>query len=256
MPKPNRFLAVAVLHTMLIFLSPAAGYGQAGPVIGEDRSTTPGSGFPLDKALITTKPLIGGSDSIIPKGRIELFNGQDFTGWSFYMRNDADPLKTWNITNGLMHCNGADVGYLRTKESFRDYHLTVEWRFVKMALKADNTGVLVHIQPPDKIWPQCVQVQGKHERQGDLFLMAGAQSKEHHGIDANTALPMRGESAEKAIGEWNTCETVCAGNSVKAYINGKLLNETTECTVTNGAIGIQSEGAEFEIRKILIEPLN
>ena len=41
----------------------------------------------------------------------------------------------------------------------------------------------------------------------------------------------------------------------RAIINGKVLNEGTECTVTNGAIGIQSEGAEFEIRKMFAEPL-
>ena len=38
-------------------------------------------------------------------------------------------------------------------------------------------------------------------------------------------------------------------------INGKLLNEITECTVTSGFVGIQSEGADFEIRKMYLEPL-
>jgi hypothetical protein len=45
------------------------------------------------------------------------------------------------------------------------------------------------------------------------------------------------------------------GNDVKAIINGKLLNEITECTVTNGFVGIQSEGADFEIRKIELQPI-
>jgi hypothetical protein len=42
---------------------------------------------------------------------------------------------------------------------------------------------------------------------------------------------------------------------VKAFVNGKLMNETTECTVTSGFIGFQSEGAEFEIRKVFLEPI-
>ena len=41
----------------------------------------------------------------------------------------------------------------------------------------------------------------------------------------------------------------------KAIINGKLLNEITECTVSSGFVGIQSEGADFEIRKIYLQPL-
>ena len=65
---------------------------------------------------------------------------------------------------------------------------------MKVAPKADNTGVLVHIQSPDKVWPMCIQNQGKSGRQGDLFLMAGAECKgaqgheqEHAGPDARAA---------------------------------------------------------------------
>ena len=49
--------------------------------------------------------------------------------------------------------------------------------------------------------------------------------------------------------------TVCSGNDVKAYVNGKFMNESTECTVSSGFIGFQSEGGEFEIRKVFLEPL-
>ena len=190
-----------------------------------------------------------------PTNHLELFNGKNFEGWAFISRSTNAPADTWSVTNGVIHCSGKSVGYLRTEKGFRDYKLTVEWRFVKMAPKVDNTGVLVHMQLPDKVWPPCVQVQGKHDRQGDLFLMAGAESREHRGLDANTAIPMRGDSNEKPVGEWNICEAVCATNSVKACINGRLLNETTECTVSSGFIGIQSEGAEFEIRKMFVEPV-
>lgn len=195
------------------------------------------------------------SAAIIPKSRVELFDGKDFSGLTFCMSRNADPMKTWSVTNGVIHCTGKPTGYLRTEKNYRDYKLTVEWRFVKVAPKADNSGVLVHIQSPDRVWPRCVQCQGKSGAQGDLFLMSGAESKEHLGKDANTALPKYGDSNEKPVGEWNTCELVCAGNSVKAYINGKLMNETTECTISSGAIGIQSEGAEIEIRKMYIERL-
>ena len=192
-----------------------------------------------------------------PTHRIELFDGKDFEGFTFISRNSAvAPAATWTVTNGVIHCAGQPIGYLRTKKSFRDYKLTIIWRFVKVIPKtADNPGILVQMQLPDKVWPMCVQVQGKHERQGDLFLMAGAESKEHLGKDANTPVPMRGASAEKPVGEWNTSETACAGNSVKTFVNGRLMNEATGCTVTSGFVGIQSEGAEIEIRRMFLEPL-
>jgi len=126
---------------------------------------------------------------IVPAGHIELFNGKDFTGWTFCMRSNADPALTWTVTNGVIHCAGTPVGYLRTKQSYSNYVLTVEWRFVKIAPKADNSGVLVHLQLPDKIWPMCIQNQGRSGHQGDLFLMEGAESKEHKGMDKNTPVP-------------------------------------------------------------------
>ena len=193
----------------------------------------------------------------VPAGHLNLFNGKDFTGWTFCMKSNADPALTWTVTNGVIHCNGAAVGYLRTEQKYSGYKLAVEWRFVKVTPKANNTGVLVHMQLPDQVWPPCVQNQGKSGRQGDLFVMAGAECREHLalGKDANTPVALRGDPNENAVGEWNTNLTVCSGNDVQAIINGKLLNEITECTVTNGFIGIQSEGADFEIRKVSLDPL-
>ncbi len=192
---------------------------------------------------------------ITPTNHIELFNGKDFSGWTFCMKDHTDPMQTWSVTHGVIHCTGSPGGYLRTLQSYHDYVLTIEWRFVKITPKADNTGVLVHIQPPDKVWPVCVQVQGKYAHQGDLFLMEGAEAKEHKGMNKNTPVPMRESPNENPVGDWNTNVTVCAGNDVKAIINGKLNNEITGCTVSSGFVGIQSEGGEIEIRRMFLEPL-
>jgi hypothetical protein len=201
--------------------------------------------------------IVRAQNVVTPTNHIELFNGANFDDWTFCMRNDADPTQTWSVTNGVIHCNGSAIGYLRTKQSYSNYVVTVEWRFIKVTPKANNTGVLVHMQLPDTVWPMCVQNQGKSGRQGDLFVMAGAECKEHLalGKDANTPVPLRGVSNENPVGEWDTNVTDCVGNDVQAIINGKLLNEITECTVTNGFVGIQSEGADFEIRKIELQPI-
>lgn len=122
-------------------------------------------------------------------------------------------------------------------------------------LDPDAAGLLVHIGKSDEVWPRCIQCQGQHEKQGDLFLMNGADRKEHKGQGSNVPLPKREPSNEKPVGEWNICQMVCAGNSVKAYINGRLMNEATECNVSSGRIGFQSEGGEFEIRKVFLAPL-
>jgi Domain of Unknown Function (DUF1080) len=201
--------------------------------------------------------ILSAQNTISPTSRIDLFNGTNFDGFTFCMKDNADPLQTWSVTNHLIHCTGTPTGYLRTTNIFSNDVVTVIWRFVKIAPKKDNTGVLVHMQLPDKVWPVCVQNQGKSGRQGDLFVMAGAECKEHLalGKDANTPVALKGEPNENAIGEWNTNTTVCAGNNLEAVINGKSLNKISECTISSGYIGIQSEGAEIEISKMFVKPL-
>ena len=210
--------------------------------------------------LTATLVLAQDDDSVYPpkfnrEMSVALFNQKDLSGWAFCSRGTNDPLQTWSVTNGVIHCTGTPSGYLRTTGVYSNYFLTVVWRFVKVAPKADNTGILVHIQPGDKVWPQCVQVQGKHTRQGDLFLMEGAEAKEHKGMDKNTPVPLRGDSVEVAVGEWNKAETICVNGKVESFQNSKFVNEISECTINSGYIGIQSEGGEIEIRSIDYAPL-
>src|SRR5581483_3581205 len=178
----------------------------------------------------------------------ELFNGKDFTGWTFFLRSNAAPASVWTITNGIIHCAGRPVGYMRTAKDYQNYKLTVEWRFVKVAPKADNTGVLVHMQEPDKIWPKSIECQGQSGSQGDLIVI-DTEFKEHKGVEGRR-VAKRGDSNEKPVGEWNTYEIIAAGDTLKVSVNGRLMNEASECSVTSGKICLQSEGGEIEIRKV------
>ncbi len=189
-----------------------------------------------------------------PTERIDLFNGKDFSGWTFCLRSNAVPADTFAVSNGLMHCTGQPFGYVRTDKSFRDYKLTVEWRFVKIAPHADNTGVFVHVQVPDNVWPRCVENQGQYHHQGDFIFMGGATYQGTNGPKQGS-IRMQGPPNEKAAGEWNTYEIICRGDSVKNYVNGKLMNHAEGCNASAGAIAMQSEGGEWELRKIYVEPV-
>jgi hypothetical protein len=194
------------------------------------------------------------SAPISPGSRIDLFNGKDFTGWKFVMRTN-EPANTWAVTDGVIHCTGQPYGYARTEKAYRDYRLTVEWRFVKIAPKADNSGIFLHINPPDKVWPACVEAQGQHNRQGDLRMNGGFTCKGHDTQESKNA-DMRAPSNEMPPGQWNTFVIECSGDSIKLWTNGKLMNQVTGCSASSGAIGIQSEGGEIEVRKMFLEPLS
>jgi 3-keto-disaccharide hydrolase len=91
------------------------------------------------------------AEDLVPASHIDLFNGHDFTGWKFVMRSNSEPSKTWAVRNGVIHITGQPYGYAQTERTYRDNKLTVEWRFAKIAPKADNSGIFLHINPPDKV---------------------------------------------------------------------------------------------------------
>lgn len=187
--------------------------------------------------------------SIKPDTTSELFNGRDFTGWTFFMMDGADPAKIWTIENGVLKCVGQPNGYMRTESAYRDCRVTVEWRFTTPG----NTGLLVHMGPRDKIWPRSFECQGMHKHQGDIWLWGGADCKEPK-IPGRNGVRKQVKSKENAPGEWNTYEVLCRGDTIKIYVNGKLMNTATGCNATSGFIGLQSEGAAFEVRKVTLAP--
>ncbi len=62
--------------------------------------------------------------------------------------------------------------------------------------------------------------------------------------------------AEKPHGEWNTCVVLARGDTIRHYMNGVLVMEGTEASLTRGKINLQSEGAEVYYRAIVLEPLD
>ena len=187
---------------------------------------------------------------------IDLFNGKDFSGWTFFMRSNSAPEKTWSITNGIIHCKGRPTGFMRTEKEFSDYKLTVEWRFLKVMPKANNTGVLIHMQPDEKIWPKCVECQGQDQKQGDFWLHSGATAEGFPGDGKkSTHVPMAGPPNEKPIGEWNTYVVIASGDTAEIIVNGRSMNKIIGCNLSSGSIGIQSEGGDIEVRKIFLQPL-
>ena len=55
---------------------------------------------------------------------------------------------------------------------------------------------------------------------------------------------------------WNRLEAIVNGASLQYYVNGQLVFEATNSSLTDGRIMIQSEGAEIYFRRIDLEPLN
>src|SRR3954468_22535807 len=94
--------------------------------------------LPAAAAAPTTAPAPSGA-----LGKpIQLFNGTDLTGWTWYQRPPksatapatapaAVPIdQVWSVRDGILHCAGKPTGYIRTETSYENYILTVEQRHV------------------------------------------------------------------------------------------------------------------------------
>ncbi|MFP4058261.1 MAG: DUF1080 domain-containing protein [Candidatus Brocadiia bacterium] len=193
-------------------------------------------------------------EAIEPKEKIELFNGKNLEGWVVHLRGNPKEQETFSVEDGKLVCSGRPPGYIRTEKAYKNYKLTVEWRF----LKPGNSGVLVHMSGPDRVWPRSLECQGQYRAQGDFWVIGGFEFKEHKaGGDRVRGRNVRKlhEHNEKKPGEWNTYEIICDGDTVLPHVNGKLMNEAHECSDTSGRICIQSEGGKWEARAVTIEPL-
>ena len=69
-----------------------------------------------------------------------------------------------------------------------------------------------------------------------------------------TRIGKKTKDAEKPNGEWNTIEVICDGDKITNIVNGVVVNEGTEASVTKGKILLQSEGAEVFFRKVELTP--
>src|SRR6185295_2215047 len=102
-----------------------------------------------------------------------LFNGKDLSGWVQYLPENADhskpdPAKTWSVKDGVIHCAGTPIGYLRTEKTFKNYFLVVEWRW---PATPGNSGVLLHMQREDHVWPLSVEAQLESGNAGDFWMV-------------------------------------------------------------------------------------
>ena len=185
-----------------------------------------------------------------PPEQTPLFNGQDLSGWAFVLRDKGvDPMTVWSVSEGVIHCTGEPYGYMRTEADYADYQLHVEWRWPG---EASNSGVLLHMSEPDKVWPRSIECQLMSGNAGDFVAFEGTGFKE---LVEGRVLKKQAESSEKPPGQWNTYEIVCRGNTIRVFVNGVLQNEATETTVSSGKICLQSEGRPIEFRNIYVEPL-
>jgi len=231
-----------------------------------------------------------------------LFNGENLKNWDIYLgmpiprfeelAKKATPKSTFSVIESdgqkMIHISGEINASLATRKAYGNYHLHMEFKWGEKFYNSRNSGILYHSFGPFgvaiKTWMAAIEHQLQHDNLGDTYLMAntycetkvqkGADSKNYNyspegqstsfGEKDNGRSIKKAVDAEKPLGEWNSVDLYCYGQTSVHVVNGQVVMVNTNCSKTEngkkiplkkGKIQIQSEGGEFFIRKVEIEKI-
>ena len=157
---------------------------------------------------------------------VSLFNGKDLSGWEIY------GTEKWYVEDGLIICESgpdAEYGYLATKNTFKDFELTLEFKqeadgnsgvFFRSSIEGvEITGWQAEVAPPGH------NSGGIYESYGRGWLIKPDPEKDK-------ALKM---------GEWNTMKIKAVGDKVTTWLNGQMMVEIEDAKIgaAKGSIALQ-----------------
>ena len=229
-----------------------------------------------------------------------LFNGKNLKNWDIFLgtpikgfeelAKKATPESTYQVVKldgkKMIHISGEINASLATKTEFENYHLHMEFKWGEKVYGTRNSGLLYHSFGPFGAafgtWMATIEHQLMYENLGDTYLMVNTacetkvkkandgksyvfspegQSTAFSETDNGRSIK-KAKDSEKPLGEWNTVDLYCFGQTSVHVVNGQVVMINTNCCkiengqkvpLTKGKIQIQSEGGEFFIRKITVE---
>jgi hypothetical protein len=100
----------------------------------------------------------------------------------------------------------------------------------------------------DKVWDP----DGTPEKFNDGFLFQSTYDRGWKDV-----LGVRGKlDPDASVGGWNRVEILARGGDIVYFLNGTKILEASECTLTEGRVMFQSEGAETFLRLVELHPLD
>lgn len=127
---------------------------------------------------------------------IRLFNGKNLDGLYTWLEHTKyeDPKKVFAVEDGVLHVSGDEMGYVCTRQRYKNYHLVVEYRwgdrtFGSRKTMAKSSGVFLHCGEPDGAYHgqflAGIEAQIIEGGTGDLEFIAG---KRADGSDIHVAV--------------------------------------------------------------------
>jgi hypothetical protein len=222
-------------------------------------------------------------------------NGRDLNG-GIPVGFNTDPKKVFTVVKEdgkpAIRISGETWGALISQQEFENYHLRLQFKWGKVLWghkkKANirGSGVLYHSVGPHGadwgFWMRSQEFQVEEGRSGDYWGCAGGSADIpaakvgndyfysprgtmttfSEGNKQGRHCKKQGQSKEKPVGEWNTLDLYCHGDTSIHVVNGKVAmvlyhnsqNDNGKFTpLVKGKIQFESEGAELFYREVMVQ---
>jgi hypothetical protein len=167
------------------------------------------------------------------------------------LQNDGAMKDTWSVNDGVVVCKGNPAGYIRTQKTYRDFRLSLQWRWSPETKVAGNSGVLLRVTGEDRVWPRSIEAQLQAGSAGDFWNIGDVpMHTDPRRLKGRNTKKWAG--TEAPLGEWNEYEILCLAGDVELRVNGELVNRAYDAEWIPGHIALQSEGAEIHFRHVVV----
>ncbi len=184
---------------------------------------------------------------------------------------------TWTWKGGLLTCTGQPIGVLRTRQTFTNFEMVVEWRHLR---QAGNSGVFVWVPEkalkdlkPDALPKGGIEVQildhgytEQYQKQtgkkpdwfstnGDIFPVGTSKMKVFSPTSPNGSRSFPRKQLSKGAGEWNHYYVRAINGEVRLWVNGEEVSGGSESEPRTGYLCLEAEGSPVEFKNIRIREL-
>jgi hypothetical protein len=149
----------------------------------------------------------------------------------------------WAFKDGAVvadKLDGKDLGYLVTKNSYKDFQIRAEFWVSDDA----NSGIFIRCEQPKSIGGKTCYEVNIFDQRPDPSYGTGAI------VDVAKVDPM-----PKAGGKWNTYEITAQGPHFIVVLNGQKTVDAEDSKHASGAIALQYGQGVVKFRKVQIKPL-
>lgn len=173
------------------------------------------------------------SKAITPSKVLDFLDAPDANDVVVHLNEDSslstDPEEIWKVgDDDVLHVSGKGMGYIRTAQAFRDYHLVLEYKWGERTLagradRARDCGLLINSFGPDgaygNTWMSCIEAQLIEGGSGDILVLAAKDDEGNIAPTSITAEVKRDRDGEPVWTPGAEKETFPAEGATMARVN-------------------------------------